>query len=258
MRRYAPSAGPVREGAWSIPGADVPSSATLVVASVVGPAVHGQGPSAGRRCSLIRMGGCNLACVWCDSAHTWDSSRYDLSRELTSWPVADVAAQALSSGPAMVVISGGEPLLQQNSPAWPLLLRALAGNEIGLETNGTIAPAQATLDGVSWITVSPKLAHSGDPAWARINAEALTRWGRLAREHDIDFSFVVRDLSDISTISTLVTIHEIPPAQVWVIPEGTTAPVVVRRLRAVADAVLTAGFNLSARIGALVHDPPPG
>jgi organic radical activating enzyme len=198
------------------------------------------------------MGGCNLSCTWCDSAFTWDSSRYDLSRELSYWPVLKVAAHALACQPAMVVISGGEPLLQQRSEAWVVLLESLAETEIGLETNGTIAPTDDTLSRVSWVTVSPKLAHSGDPAWARINAAVLVRWGELALDHDIDFSFVVRDLSDVATIDTLVASHGLPPPRVWVTPEGTTAMIVLNRLREVADAALDAGFNLSARLNALV------
>jgi organic radical activating enzyme len=200
------------------------------------------------------MGGCNLSCSWCDSAFTWDSSRYDLSRELAYWPVLEVAAHALSCRPGMVVISGGEPLLQQNSPAWMTLLDALAGNEIGIETNGTIAPSDETLKRVSWVTVSPKLAHSGDPAWARINGDVLLRWGKLAQDHDVDFSFVVRDISDVATVASLVSIHGLPPSRVWVTPEGTSAMTVLNRLREVADAALTAGFNLSPRLSALVAD----
>ncbi|HST85127.1 MAG TPA: 7-carboxy-7-deazaguanine synthase QueE [Kineosporiaceae bacterium] len=200
------------------------------------------------------MGGCNLSCTWCDSAFTWDSSRYDLSRELAYWPVPELAAQALACLPGVVVISGGEPLLQQSSAAWGMLLEALAGHEIGVETNGTIAPSEETLTRISWVTVSPKLAHSGDPAWARINSDVLVRWGELALDHDIDFSFVVRDISDVATIGSLVTVHGLPPSRVWVTPEGTTAMIVLSRLREVAEAALTAGFNLSARLNALVTD----
>jgi len=200
------------------------------------------------------MGGCNLSCSWCDSAFTWDSSRYDLSRELAYWPVQEVAEHALACRPGVVVISGGEPLLQQSSGAWTTLLDALAGHEIGVETNGTIAPTEDTLKRVSWVTVSPKLSHSGDPAWARINGDVLIRWGQLALEYDIDFSFVIRDISDVTTIGSLVSGHGLPAKQVWVTPEGTSAMIVLNRLREVADAALTAGFNLSARLSALVAD----
>lgn len=224
---------------------------TLTVAGVVGPVVHGQGAASGRRCSMIQLGGCNLACSWCDSAFTWDDSRFDLRRELANWSVPQIARQAMLCSPAAIVVSGGEPLLQQNSPAWPELLAALAAYEIGLETNGTIVPTQQTLRGVSWITVSPKLAHSGDPAWARINGEVLVRWGLLAQRLDIDFSFVVRDVSDIATVSALVRAHGLPESRVWISPEGTSASVVLARLQEISEPAMAAGFNVSPRLNAL-------
>lgn len=232
-----------------------PSTPTLLVAGVVGPTVHAQGPSAGRRCSVIQIGGCNLSCSWCDSAFTWDTARYDLSREVGYWPIAEVVEHAMASRPRLVVISGGEPLLQQNSAGWALLLDSLAGVEIGVETNGTQPPTETTLNRVSWVTVSPKLAHSGDPAWARINGDVLVQWGKCAQNFDIDFSFAVRDVSDVTTVGTLVTIHGLPAERVWIIPEGTTAATSIDRLNDVSEAALTAGFNLSTRLSALVTRP---
>jgi organic radical activating enzyme len=201
------------------------------------------------------MGGCNLSCSWCDSAFTWDTARYDLSREVGFWPVTEVVESALACRPGLVVISGGEPLLQQNSAAWTMMLDALAGNEIGVETNGTQPPVEGTLNRVSWLTVSPKLAHSGDPAWARINGQVLVEWGKCAQNFDIDFSFAVRDVSDVGTVGTLVSLHSLPPDRVWIVPEGTTATASLDRLNDVSDAALTAGFNLSTRLSALVGRP---
>jgi 7-carboxy-7-deazaguanine synthase len=198
------------------------------------------------------MGGCNLSCSWCDSAFTWDTARYDLSRQVGYWPVVEVVDKALASRPGLVVISGGEPLAQQHTAAWTMLLEALAGNEVGVETNGTHAPAEGTLNRVSWITVSPKLAHSGDPAWARINGDVLVQWGKCAQQFDIDFSFAVRDVSDVATVITLVTIHGLPTERVWIVPEGTTAAESIDRLNNVSDAALNAGFNLSTRLTALI------
>jgi 7-carboxy-7-deazaguanine synthase len=198
------------------------------------------------------MGGCNLACTWCDSAFTWDTSRYDLGREVGYWPITEIVERALAARPSMIVISGGEPLLQQNAPAWPQLLEALAGNEIGVETNGTLGPSEATLRRVSWTTVSPKLAHSGDPNWARINREALIEWGRCAQYFDVDFSFAVRDVSDVATAASLVALHELPADRVWIVPEASSAATALDRLADVYDAAMTAGFNVSTRLSALV------
>ena len=220
----------------------------LVVADIVGPTVLGQGTAAGRRCTLIRLGGCNLSCSWCDTPFAWDSTRFDLGRHLAQWSATQVALTALSCNPALVVVTGGEPMLQQRSPGWPVLLRALSGVEVGLETNGTIAPSEDTLRGVSWVTVSPKLAHAGDPSWERIKGDVLMTWGRLAYSHDIEFVFVVRDSTDVATVNTLVLVHGLPANRVWVSPEGTTTASVVTRLHEVADAALDAGFNVAPRI----------
>ncbi|GAB3266360.1 7-carboxy-7-deazaguanine synthase QueE [Kineosporia babensis] len=225
---------------------------TLSVAGVIGPVVHGQGSASGRRTSVIQLGGCNLACSWCDSAYTWDAARYDLRRELEMWTVSEIAQEALACRPSTVVISGGEPLMQQGTPAWPYLLAALSTHEIGLETNGTIAPSEQTLRGVSWITVSPKLAHSGDPARARINSDVLVLWGRLARRLDVDFSVVVQTAEDIATVSSLVRAHGLPRERVWVSPEGTRAATVLPTLQEISGPALEAGFNISPRLNALM------
>ena len=54
----------------------------LVVAEIFGPTWQGEGPSAGQVAAFVRLGLCNLTCAWCDTAYTWDRSRFDLRAEL--------------------------------------------------------------------------------------------------------------------------------------------------------------------------------
>ena len=239
----------------SAPIKDYSRQPTLVVADIIGPTLHPQGPAAGRRCSVIQLGGCNLTCSWCDSAFAWDVSRYDLARKVGYWSCGEVVERALASNPSLVVLSGGEPLLQQNSEGWSMLLDALRGLEIGIETNGTIAALESTLERVDWITVSPKLAHSGDPVWARINGEILLDWGRRAQTFPVDFSFAVRDVSDVETARSLVLLNGLPPERVWIVPEGTTRTT-LNLLDDVSDAAMSAGFNFSVRLSALGGGQP--
>ena len=86
----------------------------LVVSEVFGPTWQGEGPSLGRRCGFVRLGRCNLACTWCDTPYTWDWERYDPRVELHRRMVTEVVSELDAMKIDMVVISGGEPLLQQS------------------------------------------------------------------------------------------------------------------------------------------------
>ena len=99
---------------------------TLVVSEVFGPTLQGEGPSAGQRAGFVRLGRCSLSCSWCDTPYSWDWKRYDPAVELRELPVGEVAASIRAMDVPMVVVTGGEPLLQQR--AIVELLRCLPGS----------------------------------------------------------------------------------------------------------------------------------
>jgi 7-carboxy-7-deazaguanine synthase len=222
-------------------------SATLVVAETFGPTVQGEGPSCGRRCSFVRLGGCNLKCKWCDTPETWDASRFDLRQTLTRRTVADIMDWLMIDDPHMVVITGGEPLLHQEQQGWTTLLHVLnvAGVEIEVETNGTIPPTSYTAARVTRFNVSPKLAHAGDPEHKRVNGKALAvlRWTNRAA-----FKFVCTGPGDVDEVLRFTRDYNIPPYRVWVMPEGTDPAELPARLAALAEPTLAAGFNLTSRL----------
>jgi organic radical activating enzyme len=225
----------------------------LVVSEIMPSTMVGDGPYAGCRCALIRLGGCNLACTWCDVPHSWDATRFDIANILPRRLVRNVIEEALSEAPGLVLITGGEPLLQQRSPGWSALLAGLREARVAVEahTNGTIAPGPAALETVHRFVVSPKLSHSGEPAWTRIDAEALAAWSALAQAGRALFSFVVRDRGDVYTVTSLATLHAIPHHAIWISPEATTPARLIQITTDVADSAVRQGFNLGTRTSVL-------
>ena len=92
--------------------------------------LQGESTQAGRKCFFIRLEKCNLSCVYCDTGYA-ASGGYPAS-------VEDLVEAAQKSGVDLVEITGGEPLLQNETPA---LCRALlaAGFEVMIETNGSVS-----------------------------------------------------------------------------------------------------------------------
>lgn len=221
--------------------------AVLAVSELFGPTLQGEGPSAGRPASFIRLSGCLLACRWCDTPYTWDWTRFDRSAEQRRMPVADVAAWALGQPAGLVVITGGEPLLQARQLAGLVPALTGAGLEVEIETSGTLAPPPALAgEGVTF-NVSPKLANSGMPAARRIRGEALRA---LAGSGRARFKFVATGLGDLDEIAGLREAYGLDP--VWVMPEGTTSAAVLDGMRLLADEVIARGWHLAPRLHVLL------
>lgn len=110
--------------------------------------IQGEGRHAGRAAVFVRFAGCNLKCPFCDTNH-------QPFVEMTEKQVADAANKFPTR---FVVLTGGEPTLQLNKT----LIDCLHDYEfqIAIETNGT----RKVIDGVDWVTVSPKTEYLGQAA----------------------------------------------------------------------------------------------
>ncbi|MBG0825706.1 7-carboxy-7-deazaguanine synthase QueE [Planomonospora sp. ID91781] len=215
---------------------------TLLVAERFGPTLQGEGPSSGVPAVFVRLSRCNLSCGFCDTPFTWDTSRFDLRAETMRMTVDDVTAWALDSGVGLVVITGGEPLLQQEELVPLVGTLTGAGRRVEIETNGTVLPHPRLLvDGVGF-NVSPKLTNAHLPEGKRIVAEALEV---LAASGRAVFKFVAAAVSDLEEIEQLQ--RRFGLGEVWVMPEGTTGEQVITRARLLAEEVIARGWSLSLR-----------
>ena len=125
--------------------------------------VQGEGASAGVPSTFVRLAICNLACTWCDTAYTWDWTKYDRAEQGMEATAEAIVARVEQFAPRNVVITGGEPMVQRRQLAAPVLALKAKGFRIEVETNGTIAPGELAGFVDQW-NVSPKLLTSGNPA----------------------------------------------------------------------------------------------
>lgn len=221
----------------------------LIVAECFGvetPTFQGEGPSCGHPALFIRLSRCNLTCARCDTKETWDWSKFDPRQVATKRSVADLLTWAAVSPVELVVITGGEPLLQQRRLV-PLVRGLLAaGKRVEFETNGTITPDPGLLvDGVRF-NVSPKLTSFGVDEVKSIVPAALEAF---ADSGQAAFKFVASSVTDLDRVAELAELHRLEP--VWVMPEGTTAEAIIATTRLIADAVAARHWYLSSRLHVL-------
>ncbi|MFE6977047.1 7-carboxy-7-deazaguanine synthase QueE [Streptomyces sp. NPDC057682] len=247
----------------------------LKISQILGPTVQGEGSAAGRHCLFVRLWGCHLECTWCDTAYTWavtaakaaktrSGQRYErnepaygekelepseiLSRLLALWDV--------ENRPTIIVISGGEPMMQQRA-LLPLLEQLRSwGNEIHIETAGTIAPLAEFDALVTQFNVSPKLAHSGNQLTKRNKPKALTALRDTGKAW---FKFVVTQnyTTDLAEVDQIVEAVALPQQRVMVMPEGSDARSNTATAQKVVDAALERGYGLSFRTHVLLWGDDP-
>ncbi|MBP6430353.1 MAG: 4Fe-4S cluster-binding domain-containing protein [Ferruginibacter sp.] len=106
--------------------------------------LQGEGYHQGKAAYFIRLGGCDVGCVWCDVKDSWDASKHPL------FNIEDLISNILNTPAKLVVITGGEPLMHNlNELTYALKQQGLQTN---IETSGS-HPLTGTWD---WICLSPK------------------------------------------------------------------------------------------------------
>lgn len=106
--------------------------------------LQGEGFHWGKAAYFIRLGGCDVGCVWCDVKESWDAEKHPKVS-------VDFLLEEIKKTPTeIVVITGGEPLLHDLTELTAAL--KAAGLRTHIETSGS-SPFSGQLD---WITLSPK------------------------------------------------------------------------------------------------------
>ena len=143
--------------------------------------LQGEGYHQGRAAYFVRLGGCDVGCVWCDVKESWDAEAHP------KVSVEELVRRAQESGTSIVVITGGEPAMYDLQELTQSL--KAAGLKTNIETSG-VYPLTGIWD---WICFSPKkfkapdaslyatanelkvvVYHKSDLEWAEEHASKVT------------------------------------------------------------------------------------
>ncbi|MEM9857700.1 MAG: 7-carboxy-7-deazaguanine synthase QueE [Bacteroidota bacterium] len=222
--------------------------------------IQGEGKNLGKPSIFIRTSLCNLHCVWCDTDYTWnwkgtrfshvnDSKpgyeKFDKSEWVKELESEEVLATIQQFPCKNIVITGGEPLLQQTELYSLCKALKLANYCIEIETNGTRIPEEKLSPLIDQYNVSPKLENSNNPTHLRIKPKVL-HW--YARENRSIFKFVLDSEKDLTEVLKLQKDYKISPGQIYLMPQGTTADMLDKRKQWVVEICKSYGFNFTDRL----------
>lgn len=105
---------------------------------------QGEGAWTGTNAFFIRLGGCDVGCWFCDTKHSWNLRRHPQRS------VEALAAEAIAAHPAIVVITGGEPLMHD------LTMLSDRLRDVGLRVHLETSGAHLFSGHFDWVTLSPK------------------------------------------------------------------------------------------------------
>ncbi len=138
--------------------------------------IQGEGVLVGTPALFLRLARCNLRCPWCDTKYSWEGGR--------EVKVDDLAKEIIEASLPLVVITGGEPLLQQRGVREIIEKSIELGYDgiFQIETNATIEPK--LLKGLknTKITLSPKITKDYNVASPSFVSKLLREYGEMVLE----------------------------------------------------------------------------
>ncbi|MFH1887872.1 MAG: radical SAM protein [Pseudomonadota bacterium] len=159
--------------------------------------IQGESSFAGTPCAFVRLAGCNLSCLWCDTPYARDEPGVSMSVEEVIGRVRELRAP-------IVEVTGGEPLLQEQTPA--LLSGLLSkGFQVLVETNGSldirIAPSRCV-----------RIVDIKCPSSGMADKNDLENLNRLGPRDEV--KFVMADREDYDFARRLVALLDMDNARV--------------------------------------------
>ena len=206
--------------------------------------IQGEGINTGKEAIFLRLALCNLNCSWCDTKYTWDWDNYDYNNEVKELELSKIKESLLKYSAKTLVITGGEPLLQQDEL---VELLAKLPNEffVEVETNCTIIPSKKTLSFVDQWNVSPKTSNSNVKRELREIKECYEFFSKLSNAY---FKFVIEGDHDITEVTELIEKYKIPKKQVILMPQASDKQILFHRKNKVESLAKHHDLKFSTRL----------
>jgi 7-carboxy-7-deazaguanine synthase len=215
-----------------------------------------EGRSVGTPAVFLRLGGCNLLCKgdhWtCDTIDVWKNGKAKEFEDV----LPETFIDRLVKG-AHLVITGGEPLLQQEVLCqyidW-IFQEYRFHPFIEVETNGTILPNFYLQSCVSYWNVSPKLSNSNEPAHKRINEVALDFFEKQGEK--TIYKFVVKNEGDVMEVFQDFGFLEVD--RIMMMPAGSSREELELVRLEVANICIRLGIRYSERLHIVIWNQKTG
>tara|TARA_B110000438_G_scaffold106102_1_gene104400 strand:- start:59 stop:748 length:690 start_codon:yes stop_codon:yes gene_type:complete len=206
--------------------------------------IQGEGPNFGKPAIFLRTAQCNLKCTWCDTKYTWDWENYDFQNEVKEMTIDEIKGSILDLEIKHLVITGGEPLLQQDDLA-DLLSFLKPDFYVEIETNCTILPNKMLTDLVDQWNVSPKTENSGNSLELYENNEC---YYFFANQENCFFKYVVENETDIPEIKKFIAKYKIPEKRVQLMTQASTKEEIYMREKSISKLAKSHNFAFSPRL----------
>lgn len=209
--------------------------------------IQGEGTNAGIESIFIRTALCNLTCVWCDTKYTWDWKNYDYDKEVSEISNDDIIKKLEKYTAKNIVITGGEPLMQQEELI--LLLSSLPKKFfIEIETNGTILPLNKLVLLIDQWNISPKTSNSNNLIK---QCEITECYNFFKNQPNVFFKFVVENESDILEITKIIKKYNIDKSKIILMPQASTKNILLSKESLIKSICEKNGFMYSSRLHVL-------
>jgi len=224
-----------------------PADDYLDIAEFYYDTIQGEGVYLGQPAAFLRLKGCTLNCVWCDTKEVWRQGNPYTFTELFSLMFDSGLTEKLHDSHHLV-ITGGSPLKQQER-----LVKFLEAfyMEFGfrpfveIENECVLMPSSELISNVNCWNNSPKLSGSGMPFKVRYNSLVLGTLGALPNSW---FKFVIQGEEDWKEIlGYYLQTGLITKDRIILMPEGVTEQEIAQKRRAVIDMAIRYGVRYTTR-----------